>query len=161
MLSNHWVWQTNRGKLKNFADYVSYIIKIWKSPFLANEMYKLQTHFGFTNLWSKVASFWAGSSQKVKNGTRTPCRTTFNIKFIYVVPLTYIYSKLRIYWVLSRAIVKEMRLSVLPYKYLVIVSFFFPSLSPILLFPSTHWRLGGNWKVPKFPTVHFSMPTFA
>ena len=40
-------------------------------------MYKLQTHFGFTNLWSKVASFWAWSSQKVKKGTRTPCICLF------------------------------------------------------------------------------------
>ena len=40
----------HRGKLKNSADYVSFIIKIWKSPLLANEMHKLQTHFGFTNL---------------------------------------------------------------------------------------------------------------
>ena len=64
----------HRGKIENFADYVYFIIKIWKSLLLANKMYKLQTHFGFTNLWSKVASFWAGSSQKVKNGTRTPCK---------------------------------------------------------------------------------------
>ena len=60
----------------------------------------------------------------------------------YICSTTYIYSKLRIYWVLSRAIVREMLLSVFCYKYLVKVSFFFPS--PILLFRCTHWRLGGN-----------------
>ena len=40
----------HRGKLENFADYVSFIIKIRKNQLLANEMHKLQTHFGFTNL---------------------------------------------------------------------------------------------------------------
>ena len=63
----------HRGKLENLAVYVYFIIKIQKIPLLANEMYKLQTHFGFTNLCSKVASFCPVSSQKVKNGTRTPC----------------------------------------------------------------------------------------
>ena len=62
----------HRGKLENLAVYVYFIIKIQKIPLLANEMYKLQTHFGFTNLCSKVASFCPVSSQKVKNGTRTP-----------------------------------------------------------------------------------------
>ena len=63
----------HRGKLENLAVYVYFIIKIQKIPLLANEMYKLQTHFGFTNLCSKVASFCPVSSQKVKNWTRTPC----------------------------------------------------------------------------------------
>ena len=64
----------HRGKLENLAVYVYFIIKIQKIPLLANEMYKLQTHFGFTNLCSKVASFCPVSSQKVKNWTRTPCK---------------------------------------------------------------------------------------
>ena len=67
----------HRGKLENLAVYVYFIIKIQKIPLLANEMYKLQTHFGFTNLCSKVASFCPVSSQKVKNGTRTPCTLWF------------------------------------------------------------------------------------
>ena len=63
----------HRGKLENLAVYVYFIIKIQKIPLLANEMYKLQTHFGFTNLCSEGASFCIISSQRVKNGTRTPC----------------------------------------------------------------------------------------
>ena len=47
----------HRGKLENFADYVCFIIKIWKSLLLANEIYKPQTHFGFTNLWSNMPKF--------------------------------------------------------------------------------------------------------
>ena len=73
----------HRGKLENFADYVCFIIKIWKSPLLANKMYKLQTHFGFTNPWSKVLSFWARSSQKVKNASGTPC-TCLKLSYIEV-----------------------------------------------------------------------------
>ena len=69
----------HRGKLENLAVYVYSIIKIQKFPLLANEMYKLHTHFGFTNLCSKVTSFCPVSSQKVKNGTRTPC--TLNAVF--------------------------------------------------------------------------------
>ena len=63
----------HRGKLENFAVYVCFINKIWKYPFLANEIYNPQTHFGFTNLWSNMPRYWVASSQKVKNGTRTPC----------------------------------------------------------------------------------------
>ena len=66
----------HRGKLENFAVYVSFINKIWKYPFLANEIYNPQTHFGFTNLWSNMPRYWVASSQKVKNGTRTPCTVT-------------------------------------------------------------------------------------
>ena len=62
-----------RAKLKNPANYAWFKDKIWKNPLLANKMHNLQTHFGFTNLWSKVPSFWVPSSQRVKNGTRTPC----------------------------------------------------------------------------------------
>ena len=36
-------------------------------------MYNLQTHIGFTNLWSNKPRFCVISSQRVKNGTRTPC----------------------------------------------------------------------------------------
>ena len=63
----------HRGKLEKFAVYVCFINKIWKYPFLANEIYNPQTHFGFTNLWSNMPRYWVASSQKVKNGTRTPC----------------------------------------------------------------------------------------
>ena len=84
----------HRGKLENLAVYVYFIIKIQKIPLLANEMYKLQTHFGFTNLCSKVASFCPVSSQKVKNWTRTPCMYVLhdfsahlNYNFIFVPPL--------------------------------------------------------------------------
>ena len=63
----------HRGKLEKFAVYVCFINKIWKYPFLANEIYNPQTHFGFTNPWSNMPRYWVASSQKVKNGTRTPC----------------------------------------------------------------------------------------
>ena len=36
-------------------------------------MYKLQRHIGFTNLWSNMPRICVISSQRVKNGTRTPC----------------------------------------------------------------------------------------
>ena len=36
-------------------------------------MYNLQTHIGFTNLWSNKPRFCLISSQRVKNGTLTPC----------------------------------------------------------------------------------------
>ena len=60
-------------KLKFRANYGWFIRQIWKNSLLTNEMYNLQTHFGFTNPWSKGLSFWARSSQKVKNGSGTPC----------------------------------------------------------------------------------------
>ena len=65
----------HRSTLENSADYVCFIIKIWKSPLLANKMYKLQTHIGFTNLWSNMPRICVINSQRVKNGTRTPCIT--------------------------------------------------------------------------------------
>ena len=65
----------HRAKLKNLAENVSFINDICKKSLLANKMYNLQTHFGFTNLWSEVLSFSYMSSQKVKKGTRTPCIT--------------------------------------------------------------------------------------
>ena len=71
----------HRGKLQNPADCVSFIIKIWKNQLLANEMQKLQTHFGFTNLYHNMDRFGAMSLQRVKNGTRTPSKfkaTTFD-----------------------------------------------------------------------------------
>ena len=70
----------HRGKLEKFAVYVCFINKIWKYPFLANEIYNPQTHFGFTNLWSNMPRYWVASSQKVKNGTRTPCRVCLTKK---------------------------------------------------------------------------------
>ena len=36
-------------------------------------MHKLQTHIGFTNLWSNMPRICVISSQRVKKGTRTPC----------------------------------------------------------------------------------------
>ena len=36
-------------------------------------MHKLQTHIVFTNLWSNMPRICVISSQRVKNGTRTPC----------------------------------------------------------------------------------------
>ena len=46
-------------------------------------MYNLQTHIGFTNIWSNKPRFCVISSQRVKNGTRTPCKcnkSTFEIQ---------------------------------------------------------------------------------
>ena len=73
----------HRGKLEKFAVYVSFIKKIWKYPFLANEIYNPQTHFGFTNLWSNMPRYWVASSRKVKNGTRTPCNIFMRFSFPY------------------------------------------------------------------------------
>ena len=67
--------QDHRAKLKNLAEYVSFINDICKKSHLANKMYNRQTHFDFTNLWSEVPSFSYMSSQKVKKGARTPCTT--------------------------------------------------------------------------------------
>ena len=39
-------------------------------------MYASQMHFGFTNMGSKVDRFRFITSQRVKNGTRTPCTCT-------------------------------------------------------------------------------------
>ena len=47
---------------------------------VANEICKPQTHVGFTNIWSNMPSFWVKSSQKVKNGTRTPCTAIWHYK---------------------------------------------------------------------------------
>ena len=44
-------------------------------------MYNLQTHIGFTNLWSNKPRFCIISSQRVKNGTRTPCSAWSGSKF--------------------------------------------------------------------------------
>ena len=71
----------HRGKLEKFAVYVCFINKIWKYPFLANEIYNPQTHFGFTNLWSNMPRYWVASSHKVKNGTRTPCKLSQNCMY--------------------------------------------------------------------------------
>ena len=40
-------------------------------------MYKLQTHIGFTNLWSNMPTICVISSQRVKNVSGTPCRPFF------------------------------------------------------------------------------------
>ena len=45
-------------------------------------MYNLQTHIGFTNLWSNKPRFCVISSLRVKNGTRTPC--TYNVLHLAV-----------------------------------------------------------------------------
>ena len=47
----------HRGKLENFADYVGFIQQTPKYALLAHKMYNVQTHFGFTNLGSKVNTF--------------------------------------------------------------------------------------------------------
>ena len=88
----------HRGKLEKFAVYVCFINKIWKYPFLANEIYNPQTHFGFTNLWSNMPRYWVASSQKVKNGTRTPCNRSSTYNKVYaqeIVWPTPHYSKYR------------------------------------------------------------------
>ena len=77
----------HRDKLGNFADYVYFIIKIWKCPLLANEIYIPQTHFGFTNLCSNLPRFWVNSSQKVKNWTRTPCIPKPKLQFVTVIEI--------------------------------------------------------------------------
>ena len=53
---------------------------IFKNHILPYEMYKIQTHIGFTNLWSNMPRICVISSQRVKNGTRTPCTYEQNKK---------------------------------------------------------------------------------
>ena len=38
-------------------------------------MYPFQTHFGFTNIWSKVPILWVKSSWRVNNGSGASCRS--------------------------------------------------------------------------------------
>ena len=50
-------------------------------------MYGSQTYFGFTNTGSKKHNFWVISSQRMKNGTWTPCmfvHWTFIFNFIKI-----------------------------------------------------------------------------
>ena len=77
--------QDHRAKLENLAEYVCFIDDICKKSLLANKMYNLQTHFGFTNLWSQVHSFSYMCSQKVKKGTRTPCTPYSTVVLCYLL----------------------------------------------------------------------------
>ena len=49
-----------------------------KYALLAHKMYNVQTHFGFTNLGSKVNTFWVLGNWKVKKVSGTPCTLLFD-----------------------------------------------------------------------------------
>ena len=57
------------------ATYDCVIQQTPKYALLAHKMYNVQTHFGFTTLWSKLNTFWVLGNWKVKKVSGTPCKS--------------------------------------------------------------------------------------
>ena len=72
-------------------------------------MYNLQTHIGFTNLWSNKPRFCVISSQRVKNGTRTPCNSEHLGGYYLEYRFWGFFGQLKIHFCLMGNIVPEPR----------------------------------------------------